>query len=142
MAGGNDYLHMRFPRTLRHSIAVVTGGLVLLSGARAASAHVDVDADDSGAGDTTLLTFSVAHGCEGSPSTEIRIQIPETIPTVAPTINPGWDVDKVMEQLATPITDAHSDEITERVSEVVYTATTPTARRLPRHVRAAAPPAR
>lgn len=50
--------------------------------------------------------------------------MPETIPAVTPTINPGWDVEKVMETLAEPIQGEHG-EITERVSEVVYTAKTP-----------------
>ena len=51
--------------------------------------------------------------------------MPESIPTVAPTMNAGWDVAKVMETLDAPIEGAHGEQITERVAEVVYTAKTP-----------------
>src|SRR5690606_1510060 len=50
---------------------------------------------------------------------------PEQIVAVTPTVNPGWDVEKVMEDLAEPIDDGHGGEYTERVAEVVYTAKEP-----------------
>lgn len=101
-------------------------GIVALS-AGAASAHVTVTPSTTAAGAYTVLTFSVGHGCEGSPTTKIAIQMPEAIPSVTPTLNQGWDVRKVSEKLATPIEDAHGNQLTERVSEVVYTARTPLA---------------
>ncbi|WP_141012760.1 YcnI family copper-binding membrane protein [Nocardioides sambongensis] len=90
-----------------------------------ASAHVGVTPDDTAAGAYTVLTFSVPHGCDGSPTTKVAIQMPEEIPSVTPTRNPFYSVEKVMETLDEPITDAHGNEITERVSQVVYTAQTP-----------------
>ena len=51
--------------------------------------------------------------------------MPESIPTVSPTINANWDVEKVTEALDAPIEGSHGEQITERVSEVVYTARTP-----------------
>lgn len=101
-------------------------GIVALS-AGAASAHVTVTPSTTAAGSYTVLTFSVGHGCEGSPTTRIAIQMPETIPSVTPTINQGWTVRKVSEKLAEPIEDAHGNKITERISQVVYTAGTPLA---------------
>jgi len=107
---------------------VSVGGLILAGaavvGAGVASAHVTVQEDSVVAGEFAVVTIAVPHGCEGSPTTEVRIQIPETIPTVTPTINAGWDVAKVMEALDEPI-QGEGGEITERVSEVVYTAKTP-----------------
>ena len=76
------------------------------------------------AGEYAVVTIAVPHGCDASSTTKVRIQMPETIPAVTPTINAGWDVEKVMETLAEPIQGEHG-EITERVSEVVYTAKTP-----------------
>ena len=104
------------------------GGLILASaavvGAGVASAHVTVQEDSVVAGEFAVVTIAVPHGCDASSTTSVRIQMPETIPAVTPTINPGWDVEKVMETLAEPIQGEHG-EITERVSEVVYTAKTP-----------------
>lgn len=101
-------------------------GIVALS-AGAASAHVTVTPSTTAAGSYTVLTFSVGHGCEGSPTTKIAIQMPEAIPSVTPTLNQGWNVRKVSEKLAEPIEDAHGNKLTERISEVVYTAKTPLA---------------
>lgn len=101
-------------------------GIVAL-GAGAASAHVTVTPSTTAAGAYTVLTFSVGHGCEGSPTTKIAIQMPEAIPSVTPTLNQGWDVRKVTEKLAEPIEDAHGNKLTERISQVVYTAKTPLA---------------
>lgn len=101
-------------------------GIVALS-AGAASAHVTVTPSTTAAGAYTVLTFSVGHGCEGSPTTKIAIQMPEAIPAVTPTLNQGWDVRKVSEKLAEPIEDAHGNKLTERISQVVYTAKTPLA---------------
>ncbi|WGY03528.1 YcnI family protein [Nocardioides sp. QY071] len=101
-------------------------GIVALT-AGAASAHVSVSPDTTAAGSYAVLTFSVPHGCEGSPTTKVAIQMPEDVPQVTPTVNPNWTVEKVSEKLAEPLKDAHGNEITERVSQVVYTAKTPLA---------------
>jgi uncharacterized protein YcnI len=89
-----------------------------------ASAHVGVTPDSTAAGSYTVLTFAVPHGCDGSATTAIAIDIPEEIPSVTPTVNPNWDVTKVMTPLATPATNSHGDAVTERVGQVVYTAKT------------------
>lgn len=99
-------------------------GLVVLS-APAASAHVTVTPTETAAGAYTVLTFSVGHGCDGSPTTTIAIQIPEGINSVSATRQPFYDVEKVIEPLDPPVTGSHGEEITERVDQVVYTATTP-----------------
>ncbi|TFD84538.1 DUF1775 domain-containing protein [Cryobacterium lactosi] len=84
-------------------------GLLALSAPLAASAHVDVEPSSTAAGSYSLLTFSVGHGCDGSSTTGITIDIPDTITSVSPTVNPGWDV--------TPLTDG----------QVSYAAQTPLA---------------
>lgn len=114
------------PRTiLKAAAGVAAGGLIAVAAAHTASAHVTIAEGEAEAGAYTLLTFGVGHGCEGSPTTEVRIQMPETIPQVAPTINPGWDIEKVMTTLDEPIDAGHGEQLTERVSEVVYAAKTP-----------------
>ena len=99
-------------------------GLVVLMAAPA-SAHVTVTPTDTAAGAYTVLTFSVGHGCDGSPTTRIAIQIPEGINSVSATRQPFYDVEKVIVPLDPPVTGSHDEEITERVDQVVYTAVTP-----------------
>ena len=105
--------------------ALAGAAALVLGGAVAASAHVSIAEGPVEAGSYSVLTFGVPHGCDGSATTEVAIQIPEGINTVTPTRNSLYTVEKVMEDLDTPITDSHGNEVTERVAEVVYTATTP-----------------
>ena len=109
----------------RGAILSAAAGVGVFAVAGFASAHVSIEESEVQAGAYELVTLSVPHGCDGSPTTEVRIQMPESIVAVTPTINPGWDVEKVMLTLDEPMTDSHGAEITERVSEVVYTAKTP-----------------
>ncbi|NYJ00567.1 uncharacterized protein YcnI [Nocardioides thalensis] len=116
-------------RSIRRALlpTLAAGGIVVATAAAPASAHVTVTPDTTAAGSYAVLTFSVGHGCEGSPTTAIEIAMPEQVLQVTPTRNPSWDVEKVSEQLDEPVTDAHGNEVTERVAQVVYTARTPLA---------------
>jgi uncharacterized protein YcnI len=114
---------------LKHKLAPAcalpaAAGIVVLT-AGTASAHVTISPSEEAAGAFTVLTASVPHGCEGSPTTKVAIQMPEQILAVTPTRNPLWTVEKVMETLDEPVTDAHGNEITERVDRVVYSAKDP-----------------
>ena len=90
-----------------------------------ASAHVSASVTDASAGAFTVLTLSVPHGCEESPTTKIEIQVPESVLSVTPTRNPYYEVESTIIQLEEPVTDAHGNEVTERTSSITYTATTP-----------------
>ena len=110
-------------RTTTSVIAALSAGTVLaLAPALAASAHVTASASSTAAGSYTVVTFSVPHGCEGSPTTAVEIEIPETILSVTPTVNPNWTISKTMVPLDAAQQDAHGDNITERVGSVTYTA--------------------
>ena len=111
--------------TARTGVLVAGIGALTLGGALAASAHVSVSPDQTAAGSYALLTFGVPHGCDGSPTTKVAIKIPEQVNAVTPTVNPNWDVQKVMVPLNPAVTDSYGNQITERVDQVVYTAKTP-----------------
>ena len=98
---------------------------LMLGGAIAANAHVSIAEDTAEAGSYQVLTVSVPHGCDGSATTGIAIQIPSGVNAVTPTRHANYTVEKVMEELESPITDSHGNEVTERVDQIVYTATTP-----------------
>lgn len=110
---------------LRRLAVLPAAGVLALGIAGPASAHVTVTPSETAAGAYTVLTVSVPHGCDGSATTKIAVQLPESIVSVTPTRNALYDVEKVMQQLDEPITGSHGEEITERVAQVVYTATTP-----------------
>lgn len=105
--------------------ALPTAAALVFLAAAPASAHVTISPEQGTAGSFTVLTVSVPHGCEGSPTTEVAVQIPEEILSVTPTRNPFWEVEKVMTDLDQPVTDADGNEVTERVGQVVYTTDTP-----------------
>ena len=100
-------------RIARLSLTGLAGGAVLALAAvpLAASAHVTVTPSGTAAGSYTVLTFAFSHGCEGSPTTAIAIDIPESIASVSPTLNPNYTIEKVADG--------------DRTSQVVYTAITP-----------------
>jgi uncharacterized protein YcnI len=72
---------------------ILAAGLVLAA-PLAASAHITVTPDQTAtAGGHGVLTFAFSHGCEGSPTTALRIDIPDGVASVSPTIEPGWSID-------------------------------------------------
>lgn len=109
----------------RFAVAAVVAAGVVLAGASGASAHVTIAEGEAQAGSYTVLTFGVPHGCGESATTEVRIQIPESMPQVTPTVNPSWSVAKVMVELDEPVEAGHGQMITERVAEVVYSTDDP-----------------
>lgn len=114
----------RRPFMLTGAVALGTIALAF-GGATAANAHVGAKPDTNEAGSYAVVAVSVPHGCDVSPTTKVALKIPEGINAVTPTRNAFYTVEKVMEKLDTPIKDSHGNDVTERVAEVVYTATTP-----------------
>lgn len=121
---------MNLSRSNRSSpivVGIFAGVALAVTAPLTALAHVNVTPTSTAAGSTTQLTFAVGHGCDGSPTTALSFTIPEDIASVTPTVNPNWTAEKVMVDLAEPITDAHGNSLVQRVGQVVYTATTPLA---------------
>jgi len=100
-------------------------GAGLLLAAVPASAHVGIGEGDYHAGSYVVVPFSVPHGCDGSPTTKLRIKLPESVPTATPTVNPGWTIEIVKEALDTPLDLGEGRTLTERVTEIDYTAIAP-----------------
>ena len=90
-----------------------------------AGAHVSGTPSETAAGSFTVLTMSVPHGCDGSPTTKVEIQVPESVLSVTPTRNPYYDLEANIEKLDEPVADAHGNEVTERTASIVYTSNDP-----------------
>ena len=83
----------RTRRALLASAAVIGGTALALAVPMMASAHVGVSPDELVAGDHGVLTFSFSHGCEDSPTTALRVTMPEGLASVAPTLDGDWTID-------------------------------------------------
>ncbi|PZE23999.1 MULTISPECIES: YcnI family protein [unclassified Curtobacterium] len=107
----------------------ITAALVLGTAA-AASAHVEATATDTAADSYTTLTFSVPHGCDGSPTTALTFHVPRSVIDVTPTVNPNWTITKATEPYTSKQSASDDEDPADagtRVTSVTYTATTPLA---------------
>lgn len=64
--------------------------VTLLAGA--AQAHITFENKDAVSGSSVKLVLRVPHGCDGSPTTRVRIQLPEALRGAKPQLKPGWEV--------------------------------------------------
>jgi uncharacterized protein YcnI len=112
-------------RTAARLAAAALLPLVVVGLAAPASAHVSITPSSTVAGAYAVLDVSIPHGCDGSPTTEVTIQIPEEINAVSPTRNALWELEKETVQLDPPVTDSHGNQVTERVASITYRTGTP-----------------
>lgn len=101
---------------------------IVLGTAGVASAHVSATATSTAANSYTTATFSVPHGCDGSPTTKIEFQVPESVIEVTPTVNPNWTISKTTEPYTSPSASADgesTEDAAQRVTSVTWTAKTP-----------------
>ena len=108
--------------SITRRVAAVTG-LLTLALAGTAGAHITANPGEAPSDGYATLDFSVGHGCEESPTTEVRIQVPPSVPTVTPAVHPLWDL--ATKQGKKDKVELHGETITRGVSEVIYTATQP-----------------
>ncbi len=98
-------------------------GALTLALAGPAAAHITADPGEAPADSYATLDFGVGHGCEDSPTTRVRIQIPPSVPSVTPRRSPFWDI-STKEGRKDPV-ELHGEEITRGTSEVAFTAKQP-----------------
>jgi uncharacterized protein YcnI len=55
-----------------------------------AGAHVDPNVTTAPAGSRTTVEFKIEHGCDGSPTIEVAMQLPPGVLDVVPGEVPGW----------------------------------------------------
>lgn len=106
------------------TMAAATGVLSLALAAPAA-AHITVSPGTAPSEGYTTQTFQVPHGCEESPTTQVRIRIPRSVSSATPAVHPLWKV-TTKEGPKDPV-ELHGEKITRGVSEIAYTARQPLA---------------
>ena len=79
-----------------HTTSIALCGAIILAAQGSALAHITLEEREAPAASTYKAVLRVGHGCEGSPTVSIRVQIPDGVIAVKPMPKPGW-------QLATPV---------------------------------------
>ncbi|MDF1586844.1 YcnI family copper-binding membrane protein [Marinimicrococcus flavescens] len=85
----------------------------------AADAHVGLETPEAPADSTYKAVFQIGHGCEGTPTTTLRVRIPEGMIAVKPMPKPGWELSIARGDYAKPY-DYFGQELTSGVTEVTW----------------------
>jgi periplasmic copper chaperone A len=93
--------------------------LVAALAASPASAHVTLENRQAAVGGYYKAVFGVPHGCAGSATTKIRVQIPEGVVGIKPMPKTGWKLETVKGKYAAEY-EFHGAKISEGVKEVVW----------------------
>jgi len=75
---------------------VAAGGVLAVAAPLAASAHVHVDPSTAEAGTAQILAFTFSHGCDGSPTSAVVIDIPDGAATTTPVAQGGWTIQRTL----------------------------------------------
>lgn len=98
--------------------ATLAGGALILA-ATPAAAHVTLEKEEAPAESAYKAVLRVGHGCEGHPTTAIRVRIPEGMIAVKPMPKPGWTIEIKKEKYQRPY-DYFGEELTEGVTEISW----------------------
>jgi uncharacterized protein YcnI len=103
----------------RDMSAAVAAVALLAVSAPASLAHVTLETSEAPASSFYKAVLRVPHGCEGSPTVALRVQIPDGFMRAKPMPKPGWNLETVIRKLDQPY-DYYGTMITEDVSEIIW----------------------
>src|ERR1700683_1846616 len=84
-----------------------------------ASAHITLENRQATIGSSYKAVFAVPHGCAGSATVKIRVQIPEGVIAAKPMPKAGWNVELIKGKYAADY-DYHGTKLSDGVKEVVW----------------------
>jgi len=87
----------------------------------AASAHVVFANGQAVAGSTFVSALRIGHGCSGSATVSLRVEIPEGVTAARPEAKPGWTITVERTPLKTPVPGEGGKMQTDRVSAITWT---------------------
>ena len=91
----------------------------------AASAHVMFTAPQASAGISYTGALRVTHGCSGSATTSLRLEIPDGITSAKPQAKAGWTISVERVPLTTPVAGEGGKMQMTRVSAITWTGLLP-----------------
>jgi uncharacterized protein YcnI len=92
---------------------------VIALAAAPAFAHVSLETRQATVGSSYKAVFMVPHGCAGSATTKIRVQIPEGVIGVKPMPKAGWNLETIKGKYTAEY-DLHGSRLSEGVKEVAW----------------------
>jgi uncharacterized protein YcnI len=85
-----------------------------------AQAHAYVIPREVDAGRDQDIEIRIPHGCKGSPTTEVRVKIPDGVYRVSPENNHNWKIAIKKRQLSPPVHLEGGAMLTETVEEITW----------------------
>jgi uncharacterized protein YcnI len=85
-----------------------------------ALAHVSLERGESPNGAPYKAVLKIPHGCDGSPTHTVRVEIPEGFVGVKPMPKPGWKLETVQGPYAKSYAFYHGTSLTEGVKQIEW----------------------
>jgi uncharacterized protein YcnI len=101
---------------------MVKKGILVTAAVLAAApafAHISLETKQATIGSSYKAVFMVPHGCAGSATVKIRVQIPEGVIAAKPMPKAGWNVEAISGKYSSEY-DYHGSKLSEGVKEVVW----------------------
>lgn len=93
----------------------------LAGSASVVSAHATLETREAAVGAPYKAVMKIGHGCDGSATVKLRVQVPEGVIAVKPMPKPGWSIDTVRGSYAGTYEYYRGAELKEGVKEVAWT---------------------
>lgn len=104
---------------IRKTVGAVAATLAVFS-AGAVDAHPSLERQEATVGAPYKAIVRVPHGCDGSPTLRVRVQIPEGVIGVKPMPKPGWTIETTRGAYAEAHPYYHGAVLKEGVREIVW----------------------
>ena len=105
---------------MKHVTAGMIAATVTLMLAGSAAAHVVLERTEAPVGAGYKAVFKITHGCEGSATTEVRVDIPEGVIAVKPMPKAGWTISLETKPYKRSYAFYHGKKLSEGVRQVTW----------------------
>lgn len=104
----------------RLATSALTALLFTLTGAAIANAHVSLEVPEAKTGAGYKAVLKVPHGCEGSATVEVKVDIPEGVIAVKPMLKPGWTIEMSKGPYAREYAFYHGMKFSKGVRQITW----------------------
>jgi len=101
------------------AIALFAATALTVLAISAARAHVTLETPEASRG-AYKAVFKVPHGCDGSPTTAVKVDVPEGVIGVKPMPKPGWEIAMEKGAYARAYDFYHGSKVSEGVKTVTW----------------------
>ncbi|MVA99330.1 DUF1775 domain-containing protein [Nitratireductor sp. CAU 1489] len=98
---------------------ILTTAMLSSFGVASASAHATLERQEAAVGGGYKAVVRISHGCDGKPTTTVRVKIPEGVVSAKPMPKPGWTLEKVRASYAKTY-EFYGHPISEGITEVTW----------------------